>query len=111
MFRAICLLIMSATLAWTAFAATDMPVSGKHLEIEVGCVDCHGTEEPVKRAPVSACYSCHGEYTEVAQLTAHMEINPHASHQGEPRCTLCHKTHEPSVLFCNDCHTYEMTVK
>ena len=111
MYRLAVALILSAGLAWAAYAALDMPVSGKHLENEITCEDCHGTDEPAKRAPVSACYACHGEYPELAELTASMEVNPHASHQGEPRCTLCHKTHEPSVLFCNDCHAFEMTVK
>lgn len=90
--------------------AADMVVYGKHLENGVSCEDCHETDKPVKRAPDSACKSCHGEYPEVAELTKELEINPHASHQGEPRCTLCHKTHEPSVLMCNQCHSFDMQV-
>lgn len=86
-------------------------IGGKHLESGLTCTDCHGTEEPTKRAPVSACTACHGPYADVAELTKDVEPNPHDSHQGEIRCGMCHKSHEPSVNYCNECHEFDFKVK
>lgn len=104
-------MLLCIGLVCSSYATPEMSVTGKHFDNGVTCVDCHDTDNPVKKASVSACSTCHGEYADVAELTASMEINPHASHQGEVRCTLCHKTHEPSVLMCNNCHEFEMAVK
>ena len=104
-------MVVILTLAWGIAAAQQTnTISGKHLEQDLSCADCHNTDTPEKRPPVSSCYGCHGEYPDVAELTADMEMNPHNSHQGEIRCTLCHTSHKPPVLYCNECHSYEMIV-
>jgi nitrate/TMAO reductase-like tetraheme cytochrome c subunit len=65
-------------------------------------------------APVSACINCHGVVKlqtrdlKDGELVRH--VNPHDSHLGEVSCTMCHKMHQPSVLYCNDCHKYEQRV-
>lgn len=94
-----------------AFAADEKPVLGKHGVEQIPCEDCHGTPTPDKRAPASACTGCHGEYDEIAKLTEAQDPNPHKSHQGELRCTMCHKVHQPSVVYCNECHDYGMKIK
>jgi fumarate reductase flavoprotein subunit len=91
---------------------------GKHLAAELKCKDCHGTDVPDRRAPASRCKECHEGEIEIAskQLPLRgktgkiVEVNVHASHQGELRCTLCHRVHSPSVLYCNDCHEYDVKV-
>lgn len=54
-------------------------------------------------APQQACQSCHS-YDSVAAKTARIVPNPHDSHAGEVRCTLCHKEHKASENFCCKCH-------
>jgi fumarate reductase flavoprotein subunit len=86
-------------------------INGKHGAIGLSCASCHGTDAPTTRAPATVCGQCHGGYDKLAQATASANPNPHQSHQGEVRCTLCHKVHQPSVLFCNECHQFDLKVK
>nr|CBX28209.1 unknown protein [uncultured Desulfobacterium sp.] len=56
-------------------------------------------------------------YTELAKKTEKLDnikagiTNPHKSHIGEARCTLCHKNHAQSVLDCNQCHLPKFDMK
>jgi len=105
-------------IAGTSYSG-DKTLRGLHNEAQLECIDCHGVEEPVKRARASACKNCHedhkGEVKTYYNNGQPVEVNPHDSHQGELRCTLCHKIHEPSVLYCNQsgCHSFDnnMNVK
>ena len=106
MFLVLC--VMSA-LCFTQ--AQEQALRGKHAELQLACSMCHGNDVPTKRAPASACMTCHGEYAAVAALTAEVTPNPHDSHQGELRCTLCHKSHEPSILYCNECHSFDLQME
>ena len=92
-------------------AAMAQETRGKHKENNITCMDCHKTENPDSPADVSACAECHGEMEDVAKLTEQLKINPHKSHLVDIDCTECHKIHEPSVLYCNQCHDYKMIVK
>jgi len=76
-----------------------------HESNKVECAACHlnGTE---KIAPDSACYTCHGTYEDMAKATAELKPNPHDAHIGQIRCTLCHSTHKPSKVYCDECHTF-----
>ncbi len=94
-----------------AIAENNKTIQPYHAEIGLTCKDCHGTDEPTKRPAVSVCTGCHGEYESVAELTADLPVNPHDSHQGPVRCYTCHKSHETPVLYCNECHSYDMTIK
>lgn len=98
-------------LSAAVLAAPDKKVTGPHAGLEISCADCHGNDNPEKRAPHSACMGCHGEYADIAKLTEKVEPNPHKSHQGEIRCTICHKAHEPSVVYCRECHDYGLKIK
>jgi len=88
-------------------------VRGAHGENELKCVECHGTENPIKAPDQDKCLECHGSYEEVSMLTKNLEeANPHDSHIGKINCTLCHKVHKASVLYCNEsCHNFEMQPK
>ena len=36
----------------------------------------------------------------------------HDSHGGEIRCTVCHTSHEePGMLYCNNCHRFDVKIK
>lgn len=105
-------LVLALLVFATSLAHAAPPtLTGKHGQIGLSCASCHGAETPSARAPASACGQCHGSYDKLAEATAGVDPNPHKSHQGEVRCTLCHKSHRPSVLFCNECHTFELKVK
>jgi len=81
-----------------------------HGEQGAGCSDCHSGTFPEGPASMSACVECHGPYSALSESTADADPNPHASHLGEIDCGLCHKTHEESVLVCNQCHDYNLVV-
>lgn len=90
---------------------TTVEISGAHLDAGLGCTDCHGTDTPEKRASQKACLECHGDMLDSAPIKfnsedgAAFEVSPHNSHAGQIRCTLCHASHEPSKLYCNEgCH-------
>ena len=59
----------------------------------------------VAAAKSKACMKCHN-YQDLAAASAAKKValNPHDSHAGQLRCTLCHKEHEQSVLYCRQCH-------
>ncbi|MGV8084196.1 MAG: cytochrome c3 family protein [Coriobacteriia bacterium] len=35
-------------------------------------------------------------------------VNPHDSHQGQLDCYNCHSVHHTSVMYCNQCHNWEV---
>lgn len=104
--------LLPAVLAAAAAAqiACAMPLSGDsaraHTTAKLECSSCHidGLNKP---APAKACTGCHGSYRAVAALTANLNPNPHDSHMGEIRCTICHAAHKPSQVYCNQCHTFK----
>ncbi len=91
--------------------AVAQELRGKHKENAIACVDCHQTETPDSPADVESCLNCHGGFEGMAEATKDLTINPHDSHLGEVDCTECHRIHEPSVLYCNKCHNYQMELK
>ncbi|MBP8858178.1 MAG: cytochrome c3 family protein, partial [Anaerolineaceae bacterium] len=98
-----------------------------HYQANVGCKECHSDftllqemhsvvsfvtgkyDDPMREADFSkeGCLQCHISYTSLAEKTSHLEPNPHSSHLGEIDCTLCHKSHRPSEIYCSQCHNTE----
>jgi hypothetical protein len=78
-----------------------------HALKKVSCGACHGTFFPEERASDEQCFKCHKSYPNLAELTKNVKPNPHDSHLGEIRCSLCHKAHEKSVFYCNQCHAFD----
>lgn len=77
-----------------------------HAKAKLECTSCH--KEGLDKAPSDkACMTCHGDYAAVAKTTEKMIPNPHASHMGDLRCTICHSAHKAPRVYCNDCHTFE----
>jgi hypothetical protein len=80
-----------------------------HGEKNVTCSGCHGDTLPVKGDTVEneRCFDCHGPAEKLVEKTAPKDFpdrNPHLSHLGQINCTVCHRAHEPSVVYCLDCH-------
>ncbi|MDR0770796.1 MAG: cytochrome c3 family protein [Burkholderiales bacterium] len=96
-------------LASNGVFATDRPIAKQHATL--ACESCHDGAKPAARAAATSCIKCHGDYAKLAEKTKKTKPNPHQTHQGNLRCTVCHKAHEPSVLYCNECHTFDIKVK
>jgi len=77
----------------------------RHAKKKISCNSCHETFLPRRRVSQEKCLKCHKSYQHLSKLSKTAEYNPHNSHLGEIRCTLCHKSHERFVLYCNRCHT------
>ena len=100
-----------------AFCANTLPKTDKHRDKNIACESCHAKGSPYARPDDSTCIGCHGSYADLAKKTERLDNikagieNPHKSHMGEARCTLCHKNHAPSVLNCNECHSPKFDLK
>jgi len=80
-----------------------------HANKGVACASCHGKALPRPDDTVenARCLICHGPLEQLAKKTEPKDFpdrNPHKSHLGEIACTVCHKAHGPSKVFCLDCH-------
>ncbi|EAT14859.1 cytochrome c3 family protein [Desulfuromonas acetoxidans] len=115
-----CLIFLTLFLM-AASAAQAMNVGGAHADFDFSCADCHHQDEPEKAPSMKDCLACHGTYEELAELTKpegepdptdpDTFANPHHSHMGPVPCMECHKTHQKSVLICEDCHNFDMQPK
>lgn len=112
-----CLIVLILILM-VASAAQAMKIGGAHAEFGFSCADCHQQDEPETAPTMKDCLSCHGTYEELAELTKPQGetdpdtfANPHHSHMGPVPCMECHKTHQKSVMICEDCHNFDMQPK
>lgn len=87
-----------------------------HKGKKVTCVGCHEEKQQDKIAVddnetvVNAtCVECHGTLGELA-ASAKGHITPHRSHLGTISCTSCHSGHSESKVYCNNCHTFDMSI-
>jgi len=86
-------------------------ITGKHKEAGLSCSDCHKEKTPSARPSQKVCRDCHSDMTDTKSkvykdIAGHeVTFNPHYTHTGSMRCTLCHKMHSTSELYCNTgCH-------
>ncbi len=99
--------------SWAASAYMDAKHGMKH----VTCVGCHGPSLPKEGAEVQndRCLACHGPLEKLQAKTAPADFpdrNPHKSHLGDVGCTVCHKGHEESAVYCLQCHPkFQMKLK
>lgn len=88
-----------------------------HAKASVSCANCHGKELPAPDTTVenNKCLECHGPMDKLAKKTEPAEFkdrNPHKSHLGEVACTICHKAHAESKVYCLECHkNFNMKIK
>ena len=106
-----------------ALAATDTPnkhsgitLNELHKGNKVTCVGCHEEKQQDKIAVDdnetvvnNTCVECHGTLEELA-ASAKGHITPHRSHLGTISCTSCHSGHSQSKVYCNNCHTFPMSI-
>ena len=90
--------------------ANAKPLADRHAARGIKCENCHLTMPPQKNVKETACIACHGNYEKLAKQTEDLDVNPHESHQGEVPCGRCHSGHQKSVLFCNGCHEFPLSV-
>lgn len=91
--------------SWAGATHTD----NLHAKSGVTCILCHGKDLPKGDATVEnvRCLTCHGPMDKLALKTEPQEFkdrNPHKSHLGEIACTVCHKAHTASKVYCLGCH-------
>jgi hypothetical protein len=113
----------AATLAYAGEAKEMVSANAlKHQKVGISCAACHNTDKPTATAPVSACLKCHsdgkGKFTGPGAKDyafdggVRKKVNPHQSHVTDVSCSDCHKTHVPSVNYCNQCHSFsDMPIK
>ncbi len=105
-------LIKQEFTSWTKSGFTD----NLHAKGAVDCSGCHGKELPKPDATVenNRCLQCHGPLEKLAQKSAPQEFpdrNPHKSHLGDIACSVCHKGHSASSVYCLECHrNFKMTI-
>lgn len=87
-----------------------------HAKASISCTNCHGKKLPDLDATVDnqRCLECHGPMEQLAKITEPADFkdrNPHHSHLGEIDCTVCHKAHGESKVYCLGCHQkFAMTI-
>ncbi|MBN1317679.1 MAG: cytochrome c3 family protein [Anaerolineales bacterium] len=110
----------------TSYQSSDN-LDNVHQQANVVCKDCHHVSpvealrevgvyiagdyrEPLPETEMAqeSCLECHRSYSSLIERTSHLEPNPHDSHFGELECSMCHKSHSESALFCQECHTWEL---
>ena len=93
----------AAVLVFGQAAYANQTMQFKHQQRNVSCQMCHGVANPTTPAKSKACMKCHN-YDALAKQSAKLNPNPHDSHAGQLRCTLCHREHAQSVVYCKQCH-------
>ncbi len=84
----------------------------RHTQHHITCDLCHENPTGEDAGSTEQCLKCHTSYQRVAALTKSKGVspNPHDSHYGDIRCTLCHRVHKDSELYCNGCHSFDLKV-
>jgi len=101
---------------FTSWASSEY-MDNLHAKASVACANCHGKELPLPDATVdnTKCLDCHGPMDQLAKKTEPADFkdrNPHKSHLGEIACTVCHKAHGESKVYCLSCHQkFEMKIQ
>lgn len=101
---------------FTSWASSEY-MDNLHAKSSIACANCHGKALPVADTTVDnkQCLACHGPMDQLAKKTEPTEYkdrNPHKSHLGEIACTVCHKAHSESKVYCLGCHQqFKMNIK
>ena len=86
-------------------------LADRHQAKKIDCAACHKESPPKDLVATAVCLGCHGPYAKLAEKTAKLEHNPHASHEGDLSCESCHHAHKPPEDHCAKCHTFGMKVR
>ncbi|MGR6835997.1 cytochrome c3 family protein [Syntrophomonas erecta] len=107
-------------------------LASKHAVEDVDCHQCHepdlstqihelfvfvtgNYEVPLEKREFKQefCLECHSEtgeattWEEAKEATDFQESNPHDSHNTDLECNACHNMHQPSQVFCAECHYFD----
>jgi len=99
--------------SWASSQFTD----NLHAKGGVTCAGCHGKDLPKSDETVenTRCLECHGPADKLAKKTEPRDFpdrNPHKSHLRDINCTVCHKEHSESKVYCLECHKkFQMNIK
>ncbi len=100
------LLVFSLGFTLSLPAQATPTLRGKHAAMNLACDVCHGQVKPREIPEEEVCLKCHGSRNAIAAKTATRKPNPHYGHDDSVSCMDCHKSHEPSVLTCDQCHQF-----
>jgi hypothetical protein len=83
-------------------------LDGLHGRASVDCGGCHASVPKAgDEVANERCLACHGPLDKLVAKTRPAQFpdrNPHESHLGPIACSVCHKGHEASSVYCLDCH-------
>ncbi len=84
-------------------------MDGIHGKVDIMCSACHGNKLATTGDTVEndRCLTCHGPLEALQKRSEPKDFpdrNPHNSHLGDIACTVCHKAHSPSTVYCLGCH-------
>ncbi|WP_289187358.1 flavocytochrome c [uncultured Parasutterella sp.] len=123
--------VLTLTSCSVAFSAGMSDVSGKALyqtgkkadylagyhgkALGADCAVCHPSQSvsDSEREIDANCQKCHGTYQQLGQKDKSngKPISAHQGHLSISSCTTCHKGHEESFAYCNNCHIFNMPMK
>jgi len=88
---------------------TSAHLDHRHGAKNITCAGCHGGTLPKEGDSVEneRCLTCHGPLETLQTKTTPPDFadrNPHKSHLGQIACTVCHKGHDESAVYCLQCH-------
>jgi hypothetical protein len=98
-------------------AASSNYLDNLHAKANIVCAGCHGKDLPKAGDTVESarCLECHGPMDQLAKKTKPKDLkdhNPHESHLENAACTICHKGHTESKVYCLECHKeFDMKIK
>ena len=91
-----------------AASAGAAPLADRHAAAKMNCASCHGVAKPEPFAEVAndACLKCHGPLEKLQKKfdEKYGRRNPHRNHLGDVACSICHKGHAESSVYCENCH-------
>ncbi len=88
--------------------AASASLEQRHSKQGISCKQCHGDKPKEEQVSMETCLGCHGSYQKLAEASKAKTPNPHDSHIGEIRCSLCHHVHKDSEMYCNKCHQFNL---
>ncbi|MCX7965147.1 MAG: cytochrome c3 family protein [Syntrophorhabdaceae bacterium] len=91
--------------SWSGSKNTD----AIHGKANILCSGCHEKNLPSTGDTVEndRCLICHGPLDALKKRSEPKDFpdrNPHNSHLGDIACTVCHKAHSISTVYCLGCH-------
>jgi fumarate reductase flavoprotein subunit len=113
MYRTLTGAALLAAALFAAGTASATPLADRHKAKGLDCLSCHVTKpEPFAEVPRANCLKCHPETLIVSKYADLKDRNPHKNHLGEVDCNICHRGHDESLVYCDQCHkNFKLNIK